>query len=57
MKDDKDVYELMGYDYVLDLISEVEVVRGFPFTLAPFLVMTDHTQESSHERKAMLRSR
>lgn len=36
-------YELMGNDYVLDLISEIEIVQGFPVCKSYTFVYTDHT--------------
>ncbi|XP_041362375.1 unconventional myosin-XV-like isoform X3 [Gigantopelta aegis] len=45
LKDDLDYYELMGYDFVLDLISEMEIVPGFPTCKAYFLVSCDRSQE------------
>lgn len=43
--EDGERYELMGYDYVLDLISEIEIAPGFPTCKAYFLVSTDRSQE------------
>ena len=51
MKDDADQYELNGYDYVLDLISEVEVAPAFPFTQANFIVTTDRMDRSQTRRQ------
>ena len=41
----------MGYDYVLDLVSEIEVVPGFPACTAYFLVSTDKSRERTQQRK------
>ena len=54
MKDDNALYEIGGYDYVLDLISEIEVPPGFPYTRAYFLVATDKRKEGSVSRKQLL---
>ena len=43
LNDDNDSYELMGNDYVLDLISEMEVPPAFPVCKSFFLVSTDIT--------------
>ena len=51
MKDDADQYELNGYDYVLDLISEVEVAPAFPFTQSNFIVTTDRMDRSQTRRQ------
>ena len=51
MKDDADHYELNGYDYVLDLISEVEIAPAFPFTQANFIVTTDRMDRSQIKRQ------
>ncbi len=51
LRDDADQYELNGYDYVLDLISEKEIPPAFPYTQANFIVTTDRTREMSHLRR------
>ena len=38
LHDNSYVYEVGGYDSVLDLISELEVPPGMPHTVTPFLV-------------------
>ena len=53
LRDENNLYELMGYDYVLDLLAEMEVPRGFPYTLAPFLVTTDHSKDGPHGQQKM----
>ncbi|XP_060553902.1 unconventional myosin-XV-like isoform X5 [Ruditapes philippinarum] len=45
LQEDMDYYELMGYDYVLDLISEMEIPPGFPVCRSHFLVSSDRTRE------------
>ncbi|XP_060584948.1 unconventional myosin-XVB-like [Ruditapes philippinarum] len=51
LQEDMDYYELMGYDYVLDLISEMEIPPGFPVCRSRFLVSSHRTQEPlSHQR-------
>jgi len=44
LQDENDNYELMGYDYVLDLLSEMEIAPAFPVCKSFFLVSTDHTK-------------
>ncbi|XP_074649564.1 unconventional myosin-XV-like [Tubulanus polymorphus] len=46
--DDDDVYELAGYNYILDLISEMEIPPHFPCNQAYFLV----SPSKSRDRKA-----
>jgi hypothetical protein len=55
LNDDNDSYELMGNDYVLDLISEMEVPPAFPVCKSFFLVSTDITKDGiqSHKRRSM----
>ena len=45
LQEDMDYYELMGYDYVLDLISEMEIPPGFPVCKSYFLVSSDRSRE------------
>lgn len=45
LQEETDSYELMGYDYVLDLISEMEIPPGFPVGRAYFLASRDRMQE------------
>ncbi|KAK6169157.1 hypothetical protein SNE40_020262 [Patella caerulea] len=51
LQNDTDFYELMGYDYVLDLISEMEIAPGFPVCKAYFLVSTDRSKERIQHRR------
>ena len=51
MQEDVERYELMGYDYVLDLISEMELAPGFPHCKAYFLVSFDRTQERVYHKR------
>ncbi|ESO87136.1 hypothetical protein LOTGIDRAFT_229291 [Lottia gigantea] len=51
LQQDVDFYELMGYDYVLDLISEMEIAPGFPTCKAYFLVSTDRARERPSHRR------
>lgn len=55
LNDDNDSYELMGNDYVLDLISEMEVPPAFPVCKSFFLVSTDITKDGTqnHKRRSM----
>ena len=45
LQEDVERYELMGYDYALDLISEMEIAPAFPHNTAYFLVSYDRSQE------------
>ncbi|KAH9502357.1 hypothetical protein Btru_073529 [Bulinus truncatus] len=51
LQDDAEYYELMGYDYVLDLVSEIEIAPGFPTCTAYFLVSVDRSKEGLQFRK------
>lgn len=51
LQEDLDYYELMGYDYVLDLVSEMETAPGFPVCRSYFLVSTDRSQERVSQRR------
>ncbi|CAF1237248.1 unnamed protein product [Didymodactylos carnosus] len=51
LKDEYDNVELMGYDYVLDLISEMEVAPCFPMCKSFFLVHTDNEHKLSKKRR------
>lgn len=42
LNDEGDIYELNGSDYVLDLISEMEIVPSFPVCKSYFLISPDH---------------
>ncbi len=53
LRDDNDVYELNGTDYVLDLLAEMEVPPGFPYQQAPFVVVTDRTRETATFRREL----
>ncbi|KAL8573674.1 hypothetical protein ACOMHN_007227 [Nucella lapillus] len=48
--EDVERYELMGYDYALDLLSEMELAPGFPHGRAYFLVSLDRTQERMYHK-------
>ncbi|KAI8796897.1 unconventional myosin-XV isoform X2 [Biomphalaria glabrata] len=50
LHDDAEYYELMGYDYVLDLVSEMEIAPGFPTCNAYFLVSVDRSKESIRKK-------
>ena len=52
--EENDIYECAGYDYVLDLVSEMEVPPGFPFGSSYFLVTTDRTREVMSARREQL---
>lgn len=51
LHDENDWYELMGNDYVLDLISEMEVPPAFPVCKSFFLVSTDKSRETNFNQK------
>jgi hypothetical protein len=51
LHDDSDFYELMGYDYVLDLISEMEIAPAFPVCKSFFLVTSDRSKVSSSSQR------
>ena len=51
LQEDVERYELMGYDYALDLVSEMELAPNFPHGRAYFLVSLDRTQERVHPHK------
>ncbi|XP_059156810.1 unconventional myosin-XV-like isoform X1 [Physella acuta] len=50
LQEDSDYYELMGYDFVLDLVSEMEIAPGFPTCTAYFLVSVDRSKEGLHHK-------
>ena len=54
LHEENDVYECAGYDYVLDLISEMEIPPGFPFGHSYCLVTTDRTREVTSARREQL---
>ena len=41
LREGPDRYECAGYDFVLDLISEMEIPPGFPFGRSHHLVFSD----------------
>ncbi|ELU02236.1 hypothetical protein CAPTEDRAFT_227847 [Capitella teleta] len=51
LRDETDTYECSGHEYVLDLISEMEVPPSFPFSKAYFLVSSDRSHEMSDARR------
>ena len=51
LQEDMERYELMGYDYALDLISEMELAPNFPHGKAYFLVSFDRTQERIYHKR------
>lgn len=52
LQEEMDYYELMGKDYVLDLISEMEIPPGFPVCRSHFLVSSDRTREPPSMQRA-----
>ncbi|XP_052263037.1 unconventional myosin-XV-like isoform X3 [Dreissena polymorpha] len=53
LQEDRDYYELMGYDYVFDLISEMEISPGFPVCRSYFLVSSDRSREPHSMQRAL----
>ena len=49
--DEYDVFEAGGFDYVLDLISEMEIPPAFPVQDSYFLVSTEQAREPSAGKK------
>ncbi|GFR25205.1 unconventional myosin-XV [Trichonephila clavata] len=48
LDDDGDLYELNGYDYVLDLIAETEVPPAFPVCKSFFLVSPNKSKKTKY---------
>ncbi|XP_064887354.1 unconventional myosin-XV isoform X1 [Columba livia] len=46
--------ELAGHDYVLDLVSDLELLRGFPKQKSCFLVAWEGTESRSGDSRAVL---
>ncbi|NXW84202.1 MYO15 protein, partial [Alopecoenas beccarii] len=46
--------ELAGHDYVLDLVSDLELLRGFPKQKSCFLVAWEGTESHSRDSRAVL---
>lgn len=53
LHDEGDSYDLGGLDYVLDLVSEMEIAPSFPVCKSYFLVSSDSSVQSTR-RKAMM---
>ena len=51
LQDENDLYELMGNDYLLDLLSEMEIAPAFPVCKSFFLVSSDKTKSSPPNQK------
>lgn len=51
LQDENDLYELMGNDYVLDLLSEMEIAPAFPVCKSFFLVSSDKNKNSPPNQK------
>jgi hypothetical protein len=45
LRDENDFYEIMGNDYVLDLVSEMEIAPAFPVCKSFFLVSSMSSEE------------
>ncbi|CAH1793641.1 unnamed protein product [Owenia fusiformis] len=52
LKDDRDIYELSGTDYVMDLIAELEQPPNFPCNKSYFLISRDkgYRETPGHKR-------
>ncbi|NXB66953.1 MYO15 protein, partial [Struthidea cinerea] len=46
--------ELAGHDYVLDLVSDLELLRGFPRKKSCFLIAWDGTESHSRDSRPVL---
>ncbi|XP_077643090.1 unconventional myosin-XV [Lonchura striata] len=46
--------ELAGHDYVLDLVSDLELLRGFPRQKSCFLIAWDGTESHSRDSRPVL---
>ena len=49
LDDEGDIYELNGLDYVLDLISEIEIIPSFPVCKSFFLISPDRNNKNGKE--------
>ena len=54
LTEDNSTYELAGFDYVLDLISEMEIPPAFPYSKSYFLVTTDRFDPNGMDEKDLL---
>lgn len=43
--------ELAGHDYVLDLVSDLELLRGFPRQKSCFLIAWDGSESRSRDSR------
>nr|XP_016854627.1 PREDICTED: unconventional myosin-XV [Anolis carolinensis] len=46
MKDGNQWAELAGHDYVLDLVSDLELIRGFPKQKSYFMIASDDLEKN-----------
>ena len=51
LQDENDRYELPGFDYVLDLIAEMELPPDLPVQESNFLVSSELVQERAHKHR------
>lgn len=49
LEEGSNYYELMGYDYILDLISEIEIIPGFPVCKSYSLVSSEDWTRSTSQ--------
>lgn len=45
MKDGAQWAELAGHDYILDLVSDLELIRGFPKQKSYFIIASEGTEK------------
>lgn len=51
LRDEGDYYEGSGYDFVLDLISEMEMPPSFPYSKSYYLVTSDRRDPGTAKRE------
>ncbi|XP_056017857.1 unconventional myosin-XV-like isoform X8 [Ostrea edulis] len=56
VEEEVDYYEIMGYDYVLDLVSEMEIPPGFPYCRSYYLASSDRTREPPAMRRGLYKN-
>ncbi|XP_078318920.1 unconventional myosin-XV-like isoform X3 [Crassostrea virginica] len=56
LQEDVDYYEIMGYDYVLDIVSEMEIPPGFPYCRSYYLASSDRTREPPAMRRGLYKN-
>nr|XP_034311051.1 unconventional myosin-XV isoform X10 [Crassostrea gigas] len=56
VQEEVDYYEIMGYDYVLDILSEMEIPPGFPYCKSYYLASSDRTREPPTMRRGLYKN-